>query len=353
VGVGVLRVLGVGVVLVVLAEIGVRALADNLPSPSEQDSQEVVLKEEQLDQRRGGPATDVAFVGSSNLDAAIDPVVFREASGSTAYNAALLGTPAYLQDRWIEGHVLPALRPTIVVVGITPFDVVHSFPISGEDRALTPSEQQLLEEMLSANLDVLDDSALGRLDHEVSSWSELVRRRAALRSPTAVWDAALDTIAGRSRTTELRPTAAWEGNLSPDGAVLHYRDRTGTNLGALADVFITQSLTAPFVADRVREPLQSVDDAGAQPVLVVPPIELTALQSRGLDVQGYRDLVAEVAATAADEDVPIVDFTDRGYGPELFADIAHLNGAGSTRFSTELAASLLQLCADGTLDACP
>ena len=90
--------------------------------------------------------------------------------------------------------------------------------------------------------------------------------------------------------------------------------------------------------------LAASDDAGVPTVVVVPPMALDALAAAGADTQAYLAAVGELSETVRGRGLPFLDFTS-AYDTSLFADPAHLNAAGTERFSRELATAVDSACA--------
>ena len=84
---------------------------------------------------------------------------------------------------------------------------------------------------------------------------------------------------------------------------------------------------------------------GVEPkvVMVIPPIPTDAWIQVGVDFAVLRQGQDLLARVAREHDIPLLDYTDRSYPNELFADIVHMNDAGALRFSRELSLQLNEL----------
>lgn len=105
---------GLGVLIVlVAAELTVRLSADWLPGTSDWPTPEAELKYHQLTQ--GGLDPDVVFLGSSFVEAAIDPGQFT--SSLDGYNLGMPFTNMETMGSWLETVVFPETDPAVVVIG--------------------------------------------------------------------------------------------------------------------------------------------------------------------------------------------------------------------------------------------
>ena len=180
-------VLAILVVLVGL-EAGARALDERLPEPLVWHSFETQRKVEQIDALAAAEGVDVAFVGTSMVNAAVIPSVFEEAAGGdvSAYNAGLSSGIPRLIEQWTLHLVVPRLDPELVVIGVSSLDMTDA----GVARTA------FLDAFLDSDggRELLDDeSPLDRADRWLREHSALWEHRAELRDPGAV----LDAVAGR------------------------------------------------------------------------------------------------------------------------------------------------------------
>lgn len=105
---------GLGVVIVlVAAELTVRLSADWLPGTSDWPTPEAELKYHQLTQEGLDP--DVVFLGSSFVEAAIDPGQFT--SGVDGYNLGMPFTNMETMASWLEAVVFTETDPDVIVIG--------------------------------------------------------------------------------------------------------------------------------------------------------------------------------------------------------------------------------------------
>ncbi|MEZ5142813.1 MAG: SGNH/GDSL hydrolase family protein [Acidimicrobiales bacterium] len=95
-----------------------------------------------------------------------------------------------------------------------------------------------------------------------------------------------------------------------------------------------------FYTNDVTRLVEVAKASGAEVVLVVPPVPLATWKRYDVDLAALRQGQQVLYDVAAREGVRVVDFTDRGYDEESFADIVHMNDRGAERFSRELALEL-------------
>ncbi len=348
---GALALAVVGLLLV--TELAVRSIEDWLPVSQAGDAAEVELKWDQvvaLDE--AGEPTDVVFLGSSAMDAAIDPETWAAASVAYPhpYNAALLGQPFDSMRRWAGDFVLPRTDPALIVVGVTPFDVPQ-IDILDTSRAI-------VEKLFDDAMDRLEEGALSRADRRLADRSAIVRHRASFRSPMHLVRAARDRVTGEDKpkqdslqpvklvdgTIVARTEEVWAQHLMRDrGGVANYWGFTEPiPLGFTFDDPVEQQIfrSSQTTATQLRGFRDVADEAGADLVFVIPPT-LPDAYTPFTGSQAATDAAEQhVRDVAADLGVPVLDFTEMEYPANHFADAVHLNKAGSIRFSQDLAAAV-------------
>jgi hypothetical protein len=172
-------------VLVVLAELFVRALAPRIEDPllwPDWEAQNKVAAMDKLASSRGGAS--VVFVGSSMVNAGVNPDLATKLLGlkRPAFNAALNGSDMRTTAIWTRHVVVPRLHPKIVVVGFN----------SGELNDHWQTPDSLYTKMLQSPLGRRAAGAgaggvFARIDGWLIDHSYLVRYRSVLRNP---WEAA-------------------------------------------------------------------------------------------------------------------------------------------------------------------
>jgi len=343
------------VIVLLVAELGLRSIEEHLPRKTAGDTIEIELKYDQLrDLRAAGEPIDIVMLGNSTLDAGVDPTLFAESSRrfDAPFNGALLGAPLSAISRWATDFVLDESDPDTVVLGVTPLDVptVGIFGIS----------RPAVTEMFEASFDRLDPSTIQEVDREVSRRSALVSRRSAFRSPGELWRGITDTIADRDKqfpglgpvTLEdgrraTRDRSTWENELiAPRGGIRTYwggeNDGTPPYRLSAGDRRTFETSTV----DRLRliGVIDAILDTGVDDVVVViPPHDRALLADVGLPLRTFDRLADDLISVARDEGLAAVDMSRTEWGHDYFFDPAHLSKRGSSRFTQILAAELDRL----------
>jgi hypothetical protein len=343
-----LAVVAVVLVGLLVAEVGTRLIADQLPSPGNDSREEVRRKQARLAELASSGGLEIVFFGNSMIDAGIDPARVAEVSQQLegdVYNASLLGAPVYLQQDWLDDVAGGEASPDLAVVGIGPLDVVDwANPVGDGNEALTPAQQRLFENLVTDNLADLDDSLLTSLDRSASERSALIEHRGAMREPSLVLAAAARAATGSDPPDDVdRTDERWDDNLSADGQVQQFLDRQGAEVEGLVGSFLHRSLETTARTDRIPGIVELVQDHDVPVVVLVPPIDPSSVPPR--TAQAYASLAQQIVAEAADLDVAVIDLSTAGYDPSAFADGIHLNAAGSQRFSDDVAVALDGVCA--------
>lgn len=311
-------------VLVVL-ELGARAVAERLPDPLEWHSYEVQRKVEQIDGRREQGA-DVVFLGTSMVNAAVIPSVFEDVAGGgvTAYNAGLSSSIPRLTEPWALEVVLPRLRPRLVVIGVSSLDLTDA------GVARTAFFDAFLDS--AGGRQVLGrERLLDRADRWLRDRSALWRHRAELRVPRL----AIDAVRGREPPVDevagSIDDGGWVGNLAGQ----RFEDRPQRD--GIAGVSVWSLGTEDPAA--LRRLVAGIRDGGATPVLVKMPVtdEYVAFHPNGeRDYAAFEHAIGELAS---DEEVALLDLA-WSRDTALFADELHLNRAGAVELTTRLAEAL-------------
>lgn len=303
------------VVVLLVAELGVRALAPRLGEPQTWYSLQVQQKLDRLDDE--APAarrTDVVFAGSSSVMSALDPHRFAEldACGRTAYNAGIVGATPTMTHHWLDEEVLPRTGPGTVVLGITP-------------RDLSEGAAGVEPQYFSAA--AVRDDAWARADRAAGEVSELVRYRSVLRDVAKLRARLFDLpedgeaqrpIDGRGWST--RPTAA-ESPYAP-------REYQGA-----------RAATGPprrAAVEDLRDLASDLRSRGIEVVLAEMPVVGTWSTLSPVAGRGARESHRALVRLAEAEDLELVDLRsvdDRS----MFVDPVHTNAAGAEAATQALA----------------
>jgi len=275
--------------------------------------------------RRGG--ADVAFVGSSMVNAAADPVAITRALAGRrpAFNAALNGAGLEAMDFWTLHVVVPLLHPRVVVIGVSSreFNDLASEPA----RFATTMFKSSAARSLSGTASMKE-----RLYDWAGKVSALVRYREVLRDP-------LGASGGRARKALA---------VSPLGVLASLRVfLRGTY--AIPDSFrgrVVHQTIVPF-AIRGRQVavlshlVRTLAADHIVPVIVKMPMshDVIALHEHGaVDFAAYESALGRFVA--AHPAARFIDMAAEFSSTDEFHDPFHLNSRGRHRFSTIIAQQL-------------
>ena len=286
----------VATALVAAAVAVARAVERRLPPYAYWHDQLTTGKWHQIRALRREPPVDVVFAGSSQMLMAADPtrLPFR------AYNAALYRAVPTVMTEWLRDEVLPALRPRLVVWGVSILDLNDNGPFHHGIHArytASPARRWLLR-----------NSALARRR------GLLLRRGAGPRTDDPTAGKPLDSLLG------------------PMGKGMEYVHFDTYRLSDDKREFIETQIVADFAMGgaqvaALREGARLVRASGARLLLVEVPCteEFVAMYPRqAADLADARALLRSVADELG------VAFVQSGDDlPERwFADCVHLNGVG-------------------------
>jgi hypothetical protein len=322
---GLVRVLVVAVVVLLLAEGGVRLMAPALRPALTWGGDTPGLKVTQMDKIVRG--VDVVFAGTSETLYGIDPKIFSPATGLSAYNAAVKGGTPRLMEPWLLDVVEPKLHPKVVVLGVNSTDFVDTSTILG---TIADNYRHLP----GARTDLI-----GRMGRAVSDVSDLYRYRHRLRDPNEVGAAVKRRLRGQAGPGLNNPTGVRPSGWSSQIEHHVYKPKKGQaeTLGTdlLGDYRIGRRQRAAF-----EHLLGTLKRRGVQVVLAKVPVlpQFVALHPHGTaDYELWERFVAEEAAKFS---VPVLEVGGELGKVEFFANLNHVNGAGTAAFSKALAAQL-------------
>lgn len=330
------------VAVLALAEAGARVVSTRVAPPVTWDSpytQDKAAQIVHIEERFGGAG--VVFLGSSIVNAGLDPERFAATVPGIAYNAGLPGASAGTWRLWANDAVYPYLCPAVVVVGVTVRDVNDNAPgVVGDPAAYLGS--------VGRRLFVGEAGSAERASSLVDRASALVRTRDLLRRPADV-----------VRVLMGRPVEGWRvTRLTEFGRYYAFDDHTyridddrreGLRTGAFRD-YAVGGVEMEAVAGMIDDARRN----GAAVVLVETPVmerDLVGLLPRGAsDLVSFRTALDALGEAVG---VPVLRFPDLVDRADLFADEYHLNGAGVSLVTDRLAAELVSLVeATGTAGTC-
>lgn len=309
----------VAILVLVAAELGLRAFESRLPEPILFHDAVPQLKLYQLQRLSEAGGVDVLVAGSSTAMFDVDPNQLHDllaAAGapSSTYNAGVTaGLPGITAD-WLERFAVPLATPRVVVWVLSTGDL--------NDGVRIPAVAAYRSSI------AVRTGFWAELTRKVEAHVAIVAYRSVLRDP----DSWLDIAAGRP--DELHRAAA------------RLDERGGSTVFDLPLNDAARRQAADIVSDfrldggnegLIRDEVQRLEDAGIQVVLAEAgvPERTVALHPDGFaDVATGRDLLASIAAgTGAD----FVALPDALRDDALYQDFTHLNQDGARAFTANLA----------------
>ncbi len=336
-----LIVLAAALVVIVVAEGAVRWLAGGLEPPLEWYDEPTRTKAIQMD-RLSADGASVVFVGTSMMRDAADPELMLAAGlpAVSAYNAALSNTAPVIVERWLKDHVVPRLRPDLVVWGLASFQLNDAAPSNLESARTyfaAPRSQRDLGSRLEATLDDL---------------SYLFRYQTQLRSPTSVKNA---IVAVRRGEVLERPSLEDSGEITPLGRTLTRATQTMDDVDIDVQARTLEERTfADFTMggeqiDALRAAVAWLHARDVDVVFVVMPTPPRYATLHPDGEAGERDFLAAIGTIATDLGVPVLRPDLVVKSPSQFADLLHLNQRGVEPFTAYVVESLLGLVRDGAI----
>jgi len=317
------------VAVIVLAELGARAVSPYLPEPPLWTDDTTTVKVAQLDALE---CADVVFAGNSMTRDGLDPVAFEAADpdGRRTYNAALDAATPALQERWVLDQVDPRVTPDGVVLGVSSFDLNDSAALG--QTALGAYDDAPLSR----------DDLFGRLQAPFIRSSALFRYRNEIRDPVMLWDGL-----GAWRDGERQPRLGGEGLegvLGPEGQGLSRRELSYTP-SPLTDRFAQNELLNDFhlggaQTEATEDLLDGLADRDVDTAMVVLPVTRDYIDLHPGGEAQYEEFLALVEGIAAEHGAEFIDLHDLAPDDSWFADTHHLNATGSEALSTALPALL-------------
>jgi hypothetical protein len=312
------------VAVLVLAEIGARAIAPHLPEPPLWTDDTTTVKVAQLDAR---DCVDLVFAGNSMTRDGMDPAAFAaDSEGRRTYNAALdAATPALL-ERWVLDEVDPRVSPDGVVLGLSSFDLNDSAAI-GRSALAAYDEAPLTR-----------DDLFGRLQAPLLRSLDLFRYRNEIRDPEVLWDGI-----GRWRDGESEPrldATGLDGLLGPDGQGLSRRELS-YQPSPLTERFAQNELLNDFElgGDQTAaadELLGGLAERGVGAAVVVLPVTEDYVDLHPGGRAQYEEFLGLAERLATENGAAFIDLHDLAPDDSWFADTHHLNATGSDALSAAL-----------------
>jgi hypothetical protein len=313
----------IGVIVVLLiAELGTRAIASNLPAPLQWQSYETQRKVQQIDalSKKGG--VKIAFIGSSLIDVGIEPTVIdREVGGgTTSYNAGLASSIPRMSVAWAESVVIPKLHPKVIVLGLSSYD------LGSEDPNRTAFYNAFLASS-GAKEAMGTEDPIQRVNRWLGSVSSLWFHKFQLRDPATV----LRAIAGRPQPTDPEADDVSAHGRETIDQYTSFVNETGLDLKGWS--------IGTKDTDAVKQFITYAKKRHITVVLVDMPVTNQFVDDMPHGEADYQTFRAELAQLGAHGRATVL-YYDTLRSDSLFQNDIHLNHAGAEFLSTGLGAAL-------------
>lgn len=314
-------------VVLLLAEIGVRLIEARLPEPRDWFSPSAARLVREMDAAAAGGATGGFVVAGSSMagrDLVPDRVV-TDPEVPTGSVALAGGGQTTVQERWLTEEVGPRLRPGAVLWGISSLD------FNATRRADT------IDRYAAARATRTD--RFGAADRVLARYSALARNRDALRDPYLM----LQVLTGADESDAL-PDRRGDAAL---GFARGYREvppETLARLRAAEAAFARDTQLRGFRIGReevaaYRRTLRALRRTTDRAVVVIMPVTREYIDAHPNGSRDYERWVRVVTRVAREEGVPLLDET-RAMPESAFRDLEHLDEAGAEAFSDRLRTTL-------------
>lgn len=304
------------IVVLMLAEGGARVIEPTAGAPvMEWYDANAQVRVEMMSHRK----SDVVFVGTSMAWQAFVPEHFdAHASGQlTSFNAGLVGAVPVVTAPWLLDVVVPALKPEVVVWGVSSLDLSSSYGDKPADAWNSASQSR--------------SDVLGRVDRLLGTHSALLRIRSDVRRPDDYWGTGAEVRA--AELSQAQSVTESEGQrLGFD--VDKSEQRMAIERARLRNFWIDVNDVAAM-----ELAIRDLQDQGVRVVLVELPVAPSFV---GLHPQGAQDHDKVGALLGLLADGLGVEYLDlsTGYVEDDFVDFTHLTGEAAIRFTEECARAL-------------
>lgn len=323
-----LRILVVALVVMCIAEAGLRARASVLPKPQLWNSPELDFKENQINALASRGGASIISVGSSVIDVAFDAHKLNLDPGTRpGYNAGTAGASIGTIDRWSELLAVPRLHPDTVVIGIV------SRELNPNDSKQLSDERNFIASRAARHLDGTEN-VLAKAEQRLENWSALFRYRTAIRQPKYA-----ENVVGIGHTSVKYKL------VNDVGQHIFLLHTSFTNTPAVRGLISRQALFHWTVGVRQRATLARLVaylHRTVRHVLVVsmPTTDVYV----NLSPHGEGDIAEFNRVAQETAEAHGAAFLNLGtWSTDLFADPGHVNAAGSARFMDALQAELHRL----------
>ncbi len=311
------------------AELAVRASASRLDEPLIYFSGSAQTAVHDMDVLAdNGITSDLTFVGTSMVRRGIDANRFEGVLDGVdyAHNVALPGAQTPVVERWLLDEVVPRLRPTRVVWGLSSIDFNDGRP------------NKTIDQYLKARAS--EPGFKGDVDRVVLDLA-LSEHREELRDPAALIEATRGNGVKYTRARPLDRRAVWD---------LQYPELSDERLAKMRanhKVTVRDKQLADFnlgnrELESFRTTIRELRARDIEIVIVIMPVPTSFLDLHPEGPEQFDAFAAEVIAEAEALGVVALDHRSR-MDDDDFRDYEHLWVEAAKRYSDLLAADLLTL----------
>jgi hypothetical protein len=312
-----LRIVIVAVLVLLAMEGVVRLRADALPPPLKWATLDLDRKETQIGELRKDGGASLVFVGSSTVDAGVDPSALGPLPGRRpAYNAGLRGGTIRMVSSWTRLVAVPRLRPNVVVIGVASRELNRNNELQrGREEAYfdAPAVRHLIG----------TETVLQQTERRLEGASAVFKYRTWIRDPRYV-----RAFLGLSEAPTVTQTAVGD-YLAPDGQFRFFLRRP-YNAATFNREHPAGVGVDPSQQSELRELLAFLGPRVDRVIVLNMPVSPDYVADQS---DAHRTAFARVLR----EEARRIDagYVEAGVWPTgFFADPVHVNQRGSTRLTT-------------------
>lgn len=322
------RVVVVALTVLALVEVGVRAREDRLDRPREWYTNPAQSRIDAANLIRDeGIRSDILFVGTSmtRMDIRVEVIEDRLVSVEQAHNAALPAAQTPVVGRWLLEAMIPRLRPSRVVWGVSSLDF--------NGNRLEPTIDWYNSARASR------PGWVGQVDRGLGDLMALSHHRVALRDPA--W---LGALFGLGERAEEEPGR----EVNPDRLLAPGNNRTESieELDKEFERIRTEVVNDFSVGEReagaFRSTIVELQRMGIEVVVILMPVPDAYVAAHPDGEEDFAEFQEFVITEVEGLGVPYFDYS-HFFDDDSFADVTHLLREPSMRFTELLSADLAGL----------
>ena len=306
-------------VLLLLAEVGVRSVEPRLEPPQDWYSASTQRLVRDMDTLRAeGAAIDLVLAGTSQTNTDLLPDVFEQELSSVgrAANVGQAAATTRITRRWLLDQVVPRLEPQKVVWGVSSLDF---------NTNRRPNTYALYSSTRGGRRDLL-----GRIDRKLARHSALVRHRKLLARPG---DFLTDVRNGPPRP-DPTPFDRLAKRRAPDT-----RDKGRRELRRIAGTVLHDYEIGVREVAAFRATLERLRAEGIEVAVVLLPVPAPFIAAHPRGATDFAAFEATVGAVSTETGTFLLDFT-HAFPDTAFRDFTHLLEGPAARLSRDVAREL-------------